>query len=98
VIRFLAIPLLLLATACAGPKIPEPRIVIQEVKVPVAAPCVPESYDPFRPAYVDSDENLRGAADAAERYQFLWAGRLQRMAREKENEAVIAGCPRGSVK
>lgn len=94
------LPFLLGLAACATKPLerPEPIVVTKEVKVPVSTPCVPETYDPKRPDYVDSDERLRAAADAAERYQLLWGGRGQRQAREKENEAVISGCPRGSVK
>lgn len=94
------LPVLAFASACATKPLerPEPIVVTKEVKVPVSTPCVPETYDPKRPDYVDSDGALKKAADAAERYQLLWGGRAQRQAREKENEAVISGCPRGSVK
>lgn len=94
----LTAPLLALLSACATARVPEPRIIIQEVKVPVATACVPETYDPQRPDYADTDDKLKAAADPAERYQLLWAGRAQREAREAENEAVISGCPRGSTK
>lgn len=96
----ICLPFLVLVAACATKPAarPEPIIVTKEVKVPVSVPCVPENYDPKRPDYADSDAALKAAADAAERYQLLWGGRAQRQAREKENEAVISGCPRGSVK
>jgi hypothetical protein len=89
--------LLFLLSACATKPLPrpEPIIVTHEVKVPVSLPCVPSTYDPNRPDYIDNDAKLKAAADAAERYQLLWGGRAQRQAREKENEIVIAGCPRG---
>jgi hypothetical protein len=91
------LPFLALFAACGGqPKHVEPIVVVKEVKVPVSVACVPETYDAKRPDYADSDGALRVALDAAERYQLLWAGRAQRQAREKENEAVISGCPRGS--
>lgn len=94
------LPILALLGACATKPTarPEPITVVREVKVPVSTPCVPDTYNPVRPDYVDSDERLRASPDAAERYQLLWGGRAQRQAREKENEAVISGCPRGSVK
>lgn len=96
----ICLPFLLAATACATKPTarPEPIVVTKEVKVPVSVACVPETYDAKRPDYPDSDAALKAAADAAERYQLLWAGRPLRQAREKENEAVISGCPRGSVK
>ena len=88
----IAAPLLVLLSACATAKVPEPRVVIQEVQVPVAVSCVPQSYDRTRPDYVDSNDALKSAVDPAERYQLLFAGRAQRQAREQENEAVISGC------
>ena len=91
------LPFLGLVAACggAGTARPEPIIVTKEVKVPVAMPCIPSTYDAKRPDYADTDEALKAAADAAERYQLLWGGRAQRQAREVENETVIAGCPKG---
>lgn len=84
-------PLIFLA-GCTTARVPEPVIVTQEVKVPVALPCVPENYKRERPDYVDSDEALKAAIDAAVRYQLLWSGREQRKAREAENEAALSGC------
>ena len=94
------LPALSLLAACgaAGKARPEPIVAPTIVKVVVPVGCVPENYDAKRPDYVDGDDQLRAAADAAARYQLLWGGRAQRQAREKENEAVISGCPRGSVK
>lgn len=90
------IPTLMLLSACgARQERPEPITIVKEVKVPVSLPCVPSNYVAERPDYVDSDKALKAAPDAAERYQLLWGGRSQRIAREKENEIVIAGCPRG---
>lgn len=93
--------LAMLTTACGGREVvrpPEPIVITKEVKVPVGIGCVPGNYSATRPDYVDSDARLRAASDAAERYQRLWAGRAQRAAREKENEAVISGCPRRNEK
>jgi hypothetical protein len=78
--------------ACKTAPIPEPVIQTVEVRVPVSSPCVPSKYDRTRPEYVDTEAALRAAVDAAERYQLLWGGRMQRIAREGENEAVISGC------
>lgn len=97
-IMYLSAALLLSACGAREQARPEPITVIKEVKVPVGIACVPETYDAKRPDYVDADSALRDAEDAAARYQLLWGGRAQRIARERENEAVISGCPRGSVK
>ncbi len=87
----------LLAACSHAPDVPEPRVVIREVPVPVAQPCVPEDLkDP--PAYVDTDKALVGAADAAERLQLLYAGRAQRVARLHEIEPIIEACPKGKSK
>lgn len=83
------IAVLVLLCACAGK--PETVTVPVEVKVPVRAPCVPEGYSK-RPDYVDSDAALRAAPGAAERLLLLAAGRLQRIDRERANDAVIDGC------
>lgn len=83
---------LVLLAGCGTTKDIEPRVVIQEVKVPVGVDCVPKNYVKDRPEYADSDSALRAAPDAAARYQLLWAGRGLRIAREVENEIVIAGC------
>lgn len=85
------IPLVFL-TGCATSKVPEPVIVVKEVKVPISEPCIPATFDRNSPEYVDSDTALKSAFDAAYRYQLLWAGRAQRIAREKEMSAALSGC------
>jgi hypothetical protein len=92
VTRLIFLALCASLAACSTTKQLEPRVVTQEVLVPVATPCVPDKYDRTRPDYPDSNAALRAAPDAAARYQLLWAGRGLRAAREAENEAVIAGC------
>lgn len=94
--RLIILPFILALGACASTRAaaPEPVIVTKEVKVAVPADCVPKNYDTKRPAYVDSNAALKTAKDAAERYQLLWGGRAQRIAREAENEAAISGCLR----
>ncbi len=92
----IAVTLLLIPSAlggCAKTVAPQPEIRTVEVKVPVPQPCVPASYGPA-PDYPDTDSALRKAADAAERYLLLAAGRKLRVSREKENDTVIAGCPK----
>jgi hypothetical protein len=55
---------------------------------------VPKELGP-PPVYVDSDSVLKKAKDAAERFQLLFAGRMQREARLNEIEPVISSCPKG---
>lgn len=91
----LIILLALTAAACAG-KTPPPEPIIRTVEVIVPGPtqpCVPKTLA-GPPAYADETSALRKAVDAAARYALLWAGREQRIAREKELETVVNGCPR----
>lgn len=88
--RYIALAALVALTGCAKAD-PQPVIVTKIVDRPVAVSCVPEGYSK-RPAYVDSPEALKAAPDAAARLQLLIAGRIQRMARELSNDAVIDGC------
>lgn len=90
---FVLMPLALL-TACQTAKVPEPIIKTVFVSVPgKALPCVPKELGPA-PVYVDTNEKLKSAADAAERYQLIFAGRMQREARLGEIEPVISSCPK----
>lgn len=86
----LALPLLLLVAGCAG-KTPPPEVRTVTVNVPTRQPCVPASLG-GAPDYPDTDSALRKAADAAERYLLLFAGRELRKAREVELVTVIQGC------
>ena len=90
--------LLLTLGACAGRQsvAPTPIVVPQPVAVAVDSPCVPDTLG-GQPIYVDTDDALKKADDAAERYQLLWAGRGQRISRLNEIEPIIAACPRGTV-
>jgi hypothetical protein len=83
--------LILLAACGADTPPPEPRVVTVEVKVPVKQPCVPVELEDA-PVFPDTDEALRKASDAAERYQLMGAGRPLRIARLNELEAVVKGC------
>jgi hypothetical protein len=53
--------------------------------------CVPRNLAP-PPRYPDTDQALRTAAGAADRYQLLAAGRLLRQRRLDDLERVIAAC------
>lgn len=88
------LPVLLVAACAHTPAPPEPQVVTVEVPVPVAQPCVPRQVSPTPPEYVDTDDALRAARDAAERFQLLWAGRSQRNSRLAELEPVVSACPR----
>lgn len=78
--------------ACGTTDRPEPEIRIVEKHVPFAVGCVPASLGPA-PVFPDSNDALLAAADGAERYSLMAAGRLLRIARLSELEAVVAGCP-----
>jgi len=78
-------------SACGTVPKPDPVIVTKEVKVPVAVSCVPHDM-PGKPVYVDSDDALKTAPDAAERYRLVAAGRIQRENRLEQVESVLAGC------
>lgn len=70
---------------------PEPRIIIQEKVVPVSKPCTPSNVG-AAPSYPDTDQALREAAGADERYKLVIAGRELRNARLGVIEPVIEGC------
>ena len=76
---------------------PEPILTPVEVAIPVATGCVPANMAP-PPEYPDTDTALKAAADAAARYQLLYAGRKVRTARLNEVEPVIANCPKATAK
>jgi len=84
----------LFLTGCAHDQArPPERIVTVDRPVPVSSPCVPAYLGPA-PIYPDSDEALRSAPSAAERYQLFAAGRPLRVTRLNDLETVVAGCPR----
>lgn len=87
--RLVLLPLIILVSACSHK--PEPIVRTVTVKVPVAIECVPATLDPT-PSYPDTDEALRSAYDAAERYALVAAGRLLRDARLAELEGVVLAC------
>lgn len=79
-------------SACgATTQAPRPEIRTQTVNVPVRQPCVPAELSPA-PAYPDTDDALRAAPDAAERYRLVAAGRLLRITRNETLETVVKGC------
>jgi len=80
--------LFLTCAACATTS--EPRIITKEVRVPVPVACA-ASPGPD-PAFSDTPEALRAAADVFEQAKLLLAGRAQRDARLAELKAAVAGC------
>lgn len=82
--RRLSIALAFMATACAHA--PEPKIVTQIVKVPVATVCPKDLRPP--PVTPDTDEALRKAPGPDVRYTLVTAGRL--LNRQWINEAWSA--------
>lgn len=93
--RSVAICLCCIVTACATPAPPEPIIRTVTVQVPFDDPaCIRAARERLgaRPAYPDSDEALRAAANVFEGVQLLQAGRILRMAREVALESAIAAC------
>lgn len=79
-----------LALAGCATTAPEPRIETRIVEVPVTVSCRVEIGPD--PAYPDSDEALRGAPNLFERTRLLVAGRLLRIAREREISAALKAC------
>lgn len=76
---------------------PEPVLSPIEVDKPVATGCVPANLA-AAPDYPDTDDAIKGAPDAASRYQLLYAGRKVRVARLNEIEPIVAGCPKAVAK
>ena len=91
------VPTLALMLAGCGERIestPEPLVVVKEVVIPgPPVPCVPKALGD-EPAYADTNEALKNAADGAVRYQLIIAGRAQRISRLGELEPVVKGCPK----
>jgi len=81
-----AILLLTIAACAARPQTPS----IQRVLTPVPVACDPEIRP--EPAWPDTDEALRRAPDLFSRVQLLVAGRLLRIARERELRAAVEAC------
>lgn len=78
----------ILATACASVAQPSTKTIRVEVPIPVrcALPIGPD------PDYADDKEDLAAAPNLFAKVQLLLAGRAQRMAREIELKAAVAGC------
>lgn len=87
--RFAIIAVALVLTGCATTAA-EPRIEVRTVEVPVTVSCKVEIGPD--PAYPDSDEALRAAPNTFERVKLLVAGRLLRIAREREISAALKAC------
>lgn len=77
-------------SGCAAKPV-EPIVRNVFVDRPVAVSCIPAALD-AAPAYPDTNEALQRAADAAERYALIAAGRLLRDARLGELEPLVYLC------
>lgn len=89
-IRRASLLLCCLVAACASAPPPEPVVRTVEVAVPIATPCR-VSVGPA-PAYADSADALRQAADIFDAMKLRAAGRAQRQAREAVLQAALDGC------
>lgn len=84
----------LVATACAGAPKPQPVPKVETVTVTVPGPlrsCVPTNVPP-QPVTPDTDETLRGAPGAEDRYQMVIAGRALLRAWLAIVTPVLEGC------
>lgn len=83
---------LFLLAGCAQAPAPEPKVITQNVNMPVAVSCVVDTV-PAAPSYVDTDAALTApVVDGPRRYQLVTAGREQRINRLALLEALIAEC------
>lgn len=82
--------LLLAGCETAPPPVPEPRIVTVEIPVPTPVQCRP-NIGP-EPDYPDTDAALAAAPNLFERVKLIVAGRLMRIARERELNAALREC------
>lgn len=78
----------LCCAACASGRATEVRV--RDVPVPVVVTC----QSPIGPApeMPDTDQALKAAPDLFIRVKLLVAGRLMRIARQRELEAALRGC------
>lgn len=90
-LMLLATGVLGLLSGCGATQTPRPEIRTVTVNVPVSQPCVPSDLL-GEPTYPDTDDALRAAPDAAERYRLVAAGRLLRISRNETLETVAKGC------
>lgn len=74
-----------------APALEAPASPVRIVRVPMVVKCVPDDLG-APPAYPDSDQALRDAGGAADRYQLLAAGRLLRESRLKKLEEIVRRC------
>lgn len=86
-----------MAVAACGGRVPPPEPIIRtvEIKVPVDDPkCAREAVERLgeAPAYPDTGEAIRSAADLFERVKLLLAARELRIAREVALANALKAC------
>jgi hypothetical protein len=79
---------MLVVAGCAS--VQNGRPLVRDVDIVTPVPCEP-AIGPG-PAFPDSDEALRAAPNLFSRVQLLVAGRLLRVARQRELEAALSAC------
>lgn len=87
--RLIALVTALALTACATTRPPEPRIVTQEVRIPVPTPC---NASVARPDFPDTHAALAAAPDIDRAVRLLGAGRAIRDAYIAALEGALAAC------
>ena len=84
-----AAPVAVAPSPAVSPQPPKPAPAPQPPPTPKS--CVPRTLQ-APPRYPDTDQALRAAAGAADRYQLMAAGRILRQQRLQDLEKVVAGC------
>jgi hypothetical protein len=84
-------PALAVAEPPVGSPVVEPPVTQPTVPPAARTSCVPRGF-PHAPRYPDTDQALRAAGGAADRYQLLAAGRLARAKRLAELERLVDAC------
>ncbi len=81
---------LALLSGCASVPAEAPPVHLRTVEIPTPVRCRPQLGP--EPDYPDTDAALRAAPDLFARVRLLLAGRVLRIARDKEKSAALAGC------
>lgn len=82
----------LLLAACATTRTPEPRVVYQEVRIPVPTPCQPDAAVLAVPDFPDTHAALAAAPDVDRAVRLLGAGRALRDAYIAALRGALEAC------